>query len=240
MAQRIVSLVPGATELICELGLRGRLVGRSERCDYPASVLRLPALTDASIPPQHLKSAAARPAQNIVQHYLATSTVLVERLIELQPDFIVTQFNAAAPGFNVDELKRALNSLIILRPQVLTFAATTLAEVHTEIQKIADAFGVGQKGKALVARHRKRIDQITEKARSAAKHPSVLCLSHLEPLHAAGYWVPSLIEAAGGIPLVSRVGQAPALLTWEQIAALDPDVLILALEGLSADEHCPR
>ena len=236
MAQRIVSLVPGATELICELGLRGRIVGRSAWCDHPASVLRLPALTDPGVPAQHLKTSAARPAQAIVQQYLANSSVLVERLIELQPDFIVTKFNAAAEGYNLDELKRALNSLIISRPQILTFSATTLAEVHTEIQKIADTFGVGQKGKALVARHRKRFDQITDKARTAAR-PRVLCLSHLEPLQAAGYWVPTLIEAAGGTPLVSQVGQGPSLLTWEQIAALDPDVLILAIEGLSASEH---
>ena len=43
--RRIVSLIASATEIVCALGCRDRLVGRSHECDYPADVLRLPALT---------------------------------------------------------------------------------------------------------------------------------------------------------------------------------------------------
>lgn len=42
--QRIVSLVPSVTELVCVLGLQDRLVGRSRWCDSPASVRDLPDL----------------------------------------------------------------------------------------------------------------------------------------------------------------------------------------------------
>ena len=41
--QRIVSMAPALTELICHLGRESWLVGRSEACDYPASVKKLPA-----------------------------------------------------------------------------------------------------------------------------------------------------------------------------------------------------
>ena len=37
---RIVSLVPSLTELVCELGLAGRLVGRTGFCVHPREVLR--------------------------------------------------------------------------------------------------------------------------------------------------------------------------------------------------------
>ncbi|MSR75129.1 MAG: hypothetical protein EXS14_06645 [Planctomycetes bacterium] len=42
--QRIVSLIPSATELVCVLGLEDRLVGRSRWCDSPESIRQLPDL----------------------------------------------------------------------------------------------------------------------------------------------------------------------------------------------------
>ena len=39
---RIVSLLPSATEIVCEIGLGHQLVGVTHECDYPASVLNLP------------------------------------------------------------------------------------------------------------------------------------------------------------------------------------------------------
>ena len=37
---RIVSLVPSITELVCELGLAGRLVGRTGFCIHPRDAVR--------------------------------------------------------------------------------------------------------------------------------------------------------------------------------------------------------
>ncbi len=42
---RVVSLIASATEIVCALGRRDWLVGRSHECDFPADVLALPALT---------------------------------------------------------------------------------------------------------------------------------------------------------------------------------------------------
>lgn len=38
----IVSLSPAMTELVCQLGQGSRLVGRTDACDYPESVLQVP------------------------------------------------------------------------------------------------------------------------------------------------------------------------------------------------------
>jgi iron complex transport system substrate-binding protein len=49
---RLLSTAPMVTEIICALGLRDQLVGRSRYCDYPPSVATLPdvgALTDLSL-----------------------------------------------------------------------------------------------------------------------------------------------------------------------------------------------
>ena len=46
---RIISLLPSATEIICALGLEDQLVGVTHECDYPASVLGLPKVTQTLI-----------------------------------------------------------------------------------------------------------------------------------------------------------------------------------------------
>ena len=43
--RRIVSLIASATEIVCALGRRDWLVGRSHECDFPSDVMALPALT---------------------------------------------------------------------------------------------------------------------------------------------------------------------------------------------------
>ena len=42
---RVVSLIASATEIVCALGCRDWLVGRSHECDFPPDVTALPALT---------------------------------------------------------------------------------------------------------------------------------------------------------------------------------------------------
>jgi iron complex transport system substrate-binding protein len=44
--QRIVSLFPSWTEVICALDLGDKLVGRSRHCDFPPEVKRLPVVSD--------------------------------------------------------------------------------------------------------------------------------------------------------------------------------------------------
>lgn len=49
MKKRVISLLPGATEIVCALGAGDQLVGRSHECDYPESVRALPVCTTARL-----------------------------------------------------------------------------------------------------------------------------------------------------------------------------------------------
>jgi hypothetical protein len=46
--KRVVSLIASATEIVCALGARDLLVGRSHECDFPEDVKLLPVLTSRS------------------------------------------------------------------------------------------------------------------------------------------------------------------------------------------------
>jgi iron complex transport system substrate-binding protein len=55
----------------------------------------------------------------------------------------------------------------------------------------------------------------------------VACVEWLDPLMAAGNWVPELVELAGGVNLFGEAGRHAPWMSWEQLRAADPDVIVL-------------
>ena len=68
---------------------------------------------------------------------------------------------------------------------------------------------------------------IEEKARSLATRPRVACIEWIDPLMAGGNWMPELIEMASGENLFGEAGKHSPWMTWEALAAADPDVIFL-------------
>src|SRR3954453_2643435 len=50
----------------------------------------------------------------------------------------------------------------------------------------------------------------------------------MEPLMAAGNWTPELIEMAGGINLFGEAGEHSPWMSWKDLLAAEPDVIIVA------------
>src|SRR5271156_2665248 len=89
--QRIVTLLPSATEIVCALGFEDQLVGRSHECDFPHSVERIPSLTAPKFNPEGTSAEIDRRVKKIVGDALSVYRVDAARLRELHPDVIVTQ-----------------------------------------------------------------------------------------------------------------------------------------------------
>ncbi|CAH0266699.1 Vitamin B12-binding protein [Massilia sp. Bi118] len=96
---RIVCLVPSITELLCELGLAGRLVGRTGFCIHPqdivAAIPKVGGTKDVNID-KIRKLAPTHVVVNIDENEKPT----VDRLAEFVPHVVVTHPNA--PRDNLD------------------------------------------------------------------------------------------------------------------------------------------
>lgn len=96
---RIVCLVPSITELLCELGLAGRLVGRTGFCIHPREVVagipKVGGTKDVNID-KIRKLAPTHVVVNIDENEKPT----VDRLAEFVPHIVVTHPNA--PRDNLD------------------------------------------------------------------------------------------------------------------------------------------
>ena len=231
---RIVSLLPSATEIVCALGFENDLVGRSHECDFPASVTRLPALTEAKFNPEGSSAEIDQRVKQIVRDALSVYRVDAPRLRELRPDVIVTQSQCNVCAVSESDVEAAVADWLGTQPRIVSLAPYALDDVFIDMQRTADALGAPDRGKTLVEGLRERLAAIADKARGqATKRPTVATVEWIDPLMAAGNWMPTLVEMAGGINLFGKAGEHSPWMEFGELAAKDPEVILISPCGFN-------
>jgi iron complex transport system substrate-binding protein len=98
-----------------------------------------------------------------------------------------------------------------------------LADVWTDIARVAEALDVPDRGKSLIAELQARLDSIAERAAELPSRPRVACIEWTDPPMAAGNWVPELVAMAGGQNLFGAAGRHSPWLRWEELLEADPE-----------------
>jgi iron complex transport system substrate-binding protein len=229
---RIVSLVPHATELLFALGLGPQVVAVTHECDHPPAALELPRITRDVLPGGLSAGEIDAALRERTLEGEAIYELDREALAALEPELIVTQALCpvcAVSYEEVAELARGLPS----RPRVIALDPKTLEETLGDVGTVAEAAGRGTEGAALVHDAEQRIKRVTE-AVDGQPRPRVAALEWLDPLYAAGHWTPQLIELAGGEDVLSRAGARSQTVPWEDVAAAEPEVVVVMPCGYDA------
>lgn len=216
---RIACLVPSATDLAAHLGLT--VVGVSHECDHPVA-RGLPVLTRSVVAAMHPDGPG--PAEVDRQVNLAAAAgeplYIVDRaaLAALAPDLVLSQ--------SICDVCAARTDACDLPPgaRLLELSATTIAGLLDDIRRVADIAGVPDRGAASIA-------DITTRLAAVARHapstrPRVLTLEWGDPPFLGGHWVPELVTIAGGTHLLAEPGDRSHRVTWPEVAAADPDILV--------------
>lgn len=232
---RIVSLLPSATEVVCALGFEKQLVGRSHECDFPASVAKLPALTEPKFNPEGTSAEIDARVKKIVADALSVYRVDAAKLRELKPDVILTQSQCEVCAVNQSEVEAAVADWLGTRPTIVSLAPYSLEDVFTDLQNVADALDASSAGVKLVSGLRARLGAIGERARGASNRPRLATIEWIDPLMAAGNWMPTLVEMAGATNLFGRAGEHSPWMKFEELAAQDPDTILISPCGFNIE-----
>jgi iron complex transport system substrate-binding protein len=231
---RIVSLLPSATEIVCELGLAEHLVGVSHECDYPSYVHGLPKVTKSLIP----ANATSDEIDKLVRERLKTERALyrLDRLAleRLQPDLIITQTLCEVCAVAESEVAAAIGSLPN-RPRVVNLEPTCLEDVFASIEDVGDAAGIPLRARTVIEQLRTRVDAVVERSSSLAYRPRVVLLEWIDPPFCAGHWSPELIEMAGGREMIGNAGERSRTLAWQEIVDADPEFMLIACCGFDVE-----
>lgn len=222
---RIVSLIASGTEMVCALGLQDQLVGRSHECDYPPAVGSLPVCTEPKFADGTSYQIDER-IKAILQEGLSVYRVDAAVLERLAPQVIVTQTQCEVCAVSLADVEAAVCDMIGSRPKIVALEPNALEDIFVDLERVADALGVAERGADLAAALRRRMTAVERRAATAAERPTVACIEWIEPLMAAGNWMPELVEMAGGVSVVGRAGEHAPWLEWAELVALDPDVII--------------
>ena len=235
-SKRVVSLIASATEIVCALGRRGWLVGRSHECDFPADVLALPALTAPKFKVEGTSSEIDARVQAIVRDGLSVYRVEGDALKALEPDVIVTQDHCQVCAVSLSDVEAATCTWTGRPVEILSLKPDSTADVYADIRRVAAGLDVQEAGEALVRSMQQRIRAVS--ARVAGRpRPRIAFIEWVEPLMAGGNWMPELIDAAGGHNLFGEVGKHSDWMQWEEIVAADPEVIVVAPCGYGL-ERC--
>ena len=231
---RIVSLIASATEIVCALGLRPALVGRSHECDFPPDVLELTQCTSPKFQTDGTSYEIDQRVKAILQDSLSVYHVDAELLDRLAPTHIITQSQCEVCAVSLKDVEQAVCQLIHSKPQIVALNPNMLDEVWNDIRVVAQALGVDGRGRGLVADLQTRLQHIREAA-SDKQRPRLAFIEWIDPLMAGGNWMPTLIETAGGQNVFGVAGTHAPPLAWEELRAADPDIIVVAPCGFDID-----
>jgi len=230
----IVSLLPSTTEIVFDLGLADQLRGVTVECNWPQHAkdgreIVVDTFTNPTMTPGEIDAIVKqRVAQGLDLYNLDDAA-----LARCAPDLILSQdlcrvcavasgdVNAAVARLNCDA-------------NVLQIDPQTLHQVIDSINTIAEAAGVASRGTALTNSLHTRLQIVADNVRGLAR-PKVFVLEWIDPPFGAGHWVPDIINAAGGDPIVCRPGERSVQTTWQEISDAQPDVVIVAPCGFGLD-----
>jgi iron complex transport system substrate-binding protein len=233
---RICSLLPSATEMIADLGLLDALVGVSEECKWPTSVVGKPIVTAAKVDPSQLSSIEIdRAVRESVRDGRSLYTVDAELMDALRPDLIVTQDLCAVCAVSSGELASACP----VGARVISLDPRTLGEVAASVGTLAEALGTRPRGDEIVKEMWAKIEEV-ERLVAGLPLRRVFFAEWIDPPFCAGHWLPEMIECAGGTDVLGSAGQPSTTTTWERVVELDPELVILGPCGFDAEQAAER
>jgi iron complex transport system substrate-binding protein len=224
---RIVSLLAGATELVCSLGAERELVGRSHECDWPEHVRELPSLTQPTFVTTARSAQVDADVRRLMRERQPLYRVDVERLLQLRPDAVITQIHCdvCAPG--PDDVARDAPRDSATIPRMVSMQASTVEGIFNDFRRVAEAIGRTRECDALLHGFQEKLNETSRRV-AQLDRPTIACIEWIDPIFIMANWAPEVVEFAGGAPLLSQSGVHSAATTWDHVCGADPQYILVA------------
>lgn len=226
--QKIVSLLPSATEIVCALGIEDRLVGITHECDYPAHIAHLPAMTASRISHETMTSSEIDHAvRSQLDGHGSIYDLDTDLLNDLDPALIITQELCDVCAVNYKQVTAAAK-ISAAGAQVVSLEPNTIDDIFENILTVGELAGVTPRAGEVVQDFRDRLAKIGQQTADLTRRPRVFVLEWLDPAFAPGHWVPEQVEIAGGEALLGKPGERSVTTTYDAILESNPEVIVLA------------
>ncbi len=217
--------MPSATELLYEFGVQDNLYGVTHECKYPQDATSKPKIIDSVINSDELTSKEIDTMTCQLLNDKKDIFILNEKnLIESNPDLIISQETCEVCAAYTNQVNKALQ-ILQKKPMLYSMDPHNLNEIINSVTELGKILGNEMKAKEIINSLEKRIHNI--KKIENDKKPKVLAIEWIEPFFTAGHWIPEMIQIAGGINMISKIGEHSRRLDFQEVIKSDPDIIIM-------------
>jgi iron complex transport system substrate-binding protein len=230
---KIYSFIPSATEMVYALGLGDQLCGVTHECDYPPEARTKPVAIRSLIDSTSLSQREID--DKVVESMNHGHGLSIDKglLLARKPDVVITQELCDVCSVSLRDVLSTISDLSA-SCNVVSLKPRGLKGVLEDILEVGEVCGAEPAAEDLVESLEARIEAVRERAEPLDR-PRVFCVEWFDPVFASGHWIPEMVQIAGGEDALGLAGQDSRKISWDQVLAYDPEVLILMPCGFEAD-----
>ena len=223
--KRIVSFLPSATELLYEFEMQNNLYGVTHECKFPADATTKPQIINSVINSDELTSKEIDTVTCKLLNDRKDIFVLNENnLKNANPDLIILQETCEVCAAYTNQINKAIK-ILQRKPMTYSMNPHSLQEILDSVTELGKILEKETKAKEIRNSLEKRIQNI--KKIKNGKKPRVLAIEWIEPFFTAGHWIPEMIQIAGGINQISKLGEHSRRMEFQEIIHSNPDIIIM-------------
>ena len=233
---KIVSLLPAATEILCDMGLAEYISAVSHECDYPSIVKNKIKITSSIIPNNSDQNTIDKLVKEAITNNIPLYEVDTVKLNAINPDLIITQGLCDVCSISEDKIQATLkNNLCTLssNTKIISLNGVTFDDICSDILTIGKAVNKEDISNKIIK------EAVYSKLKISKKQSksTLLLLEWIDPYFSAGHWIPEQIEMAGFISSIGRKGEKSRQITTEDINKTNPDYIGLICCGYNLEEN---
>lgn len=234
---KIVSLVPSASEILCDLGLGKQLVGVSHECNFPSVLKNIQTVTSSNIDSSEAQIKIDTQVRKRVTENKPLYEINSEKLNDLSPDIIITQGVCDVCAISNNQVEVLLKGQLCTLPSstnVLSLNGRSLQGICDDIKMLGGYFGCQENSESIVKKAMNEKNKMMELKKYDIR---LLCLEWIDPYFSAGHWVPEQIEMAGFVSAIGKPGDQSRVITTDEIIESKPDAIAVICCGYNKEKN---
>ena len=227
---KIVSLLPAASEMLCDLGVIDNINAVSHECNYPKLLKAKVQITSSNIPNNIEQKLIDDLVSEAIKNKLPLYNIDTDKLNNISPDLIFTQGLCDVCSISKNEIEATLKDKRCILPsktKIVSLNGTSFDEICSDVLRVGKLVNREEIANNIVSKAKKTKIQMSKKN----INKSILLLEWIDPYFSAGHWIPEQIEMAGFKSALGEKGEKSRKISTDEIIHSDPDFIGLICCG---------
>ena len=227
---KIVSLLPAASEMLCDLGVIDNINAVSHECNYPELLKEKVQITSSNIPNNLEQRLIDNLVSDAIKNKLPLYNIDTDKLNSINPDLIITQGLCDVCSISKNKIEATLKDKRCILPsntKIVSLNGTTFDEICSDVLKVGKIVNREDIANNIVEKAKKTKVQMSKNS----TNKSILLLEWIDPYFSAGHWIPEQIEMAGLKSALGERGEKSRKISADEIIQSDPDFIGLICCG---------